>query len=292
MAIDLAISLTQTRCPFFPHSDTPMKTRNPVCSCTAVAAFLLFTANVLASGTTSPLYLMNYGEFAGGTVVGLDIVQGVNANSYPTGNGSDVDIAVYGDVRTFGYFPGDPGSRFDLAGNPLTGGPYVNSYGGQLHDGTSDGLYNYTVDYTTGDVLRFDRNWASPSVLFNPHGALTIGWITLNAADGTFWLSQYGNSDLVEHFTSGGTLIGSFNSGINYSQGLALDPVDGTLWMASGYTLCQFTQTGTPLQNMSFNSLQAGGWFGMEFDTTPVPEPSLSFLSLLCAAVAFRKSRV
>ena len=43
--------------------------------------------------------------------------------------------------------------------------------------------------------------------------------------------------------------------------------------MASGYTLYQFDQSGTPLQNLSF-SVQGGGWYGMEFDTTPVPEPS------------------
>jgi MYXO-CTERM domain-containing protein len=235
---------------------------------------MLLPVSALASGPTSTLYLMNYGEFSSGTVVGLDLIQGVTENSYATANASDVNLAVYGDVRTFGYFVNDPGSRFDLAGNPLPGGPYVNSYGGQLHDGTSDGNYNYTVDYTTGDVLQFDRNWASPVVLFNPLGPLTTGWITMDAGDGSFWLSQYGNSDLVEHRTHAGSLISSFNSGINYSQGLALDPVDGTLWMSSGYTLYQFSQAGTPLQNISYNSVQGGGWYGMEFDTTPVPEPS------------------
>jgi hypothetical protein len=229
--------------------------------------------SALAAGPTSTLYLMNYGEFSNGSVVGLDLIQGATENSYATGNSADVNIAAFGDIRTFGYFVSTPGSRFDLGGNPLVGGPYTNTYGGQLHDGTSDGSYNYTVDYTTGDVLQFDRNWANPVTLFNPLGPGTTGWITMNAADGSFWLSQYGNSDLVEHRTHTGTLLGSFNSGINYSQGLALDPIDGTLWMSSGYTIYQFSQSGTSLQNLSF-SVQGGGWYGMEFDTQRVPEPS------------------
>jgi hypothetical protein len=244
----------------------------------------LLAGSAFAAGPTSTLYLMNYGEFSSGSVVGLDLIQGVSENSYATGNSADVNLAVFGDVRTFGYFINTSGSRFDLGGNPLLGGPYLNTYGGQLHDGTSDGNYNYTVDYTTGDVIQFDRNWANPVTLFNPLGSGTTGWITMNAADGSFWLSQYGNSDLVEHRSHTGTLLGSFNSGINYSQGLALDPIDGTLWMSSGYTIYQFSQSGTPLQNLSF-SVQGGGWYGMEFDTTPVPEPSS--LAVVGAGLAF-----
>ena len=244
----------------------------------------LRAGSVFAAGPTSTLYLMNYGEFSGGNVVGLDLIQGVSENSYATGNPGDVNLAVFGDVRTFGYFISTPGSRFDLGGNPLLGGPYLNTFGGQLHDGTSDGSYNYTIDYTTGNVIQFDRNWANPVTLFNPLGTTTPGWITMNAADGSFWLSQYGNSDLVEHRTHTGTLLSSFNSGIKYSQGLALDPIDGTLWMSSGYTIYQFSQSGTALQNLSF-SVQGGGWYGMEFDTTPVPEPSS--LAVVGASLAF-----
>jgi hypothetical protein len=248
---------------------------------------ILAAGSALAAGPTSTLYLMNYGEFAGGTVSGLDLVQGVTANSFATGNSVDTAIAASGDIRSFGYSLNLVGSRFDLAGNPLLGGPYNNTYGGQLHDGTSDGFYNYSVDYVTSDVLQFDRNWASPITLFNVPGG-TAGWITMNATDGSFWLSQYGGSDLVEHRSHTGTLLGSFNSGINYSQGLALDPVDGTLWMSLGFTLYQFSQNGTPLQNLSY-SLQ-GSWYGMEFDITPVPEPnSLALVGLGIASVFWRR---
>jgi hypothetical protein len=238
----------------------------------ALSLTALLTVPALAIGPTSALYLMNYGEFAGGTVVGLDRIQGNTVNSFPTGNPVDICIAASGDIRTYGYVPGDAGSRFNLAGSPLPGGPYLNTYGNQMHDGTSDGRYNYSVDYITSDVIQFDRTWATPVVLFNVPGG-TAGWITMNAVDGSFWLSQYGGPDLVEHRSHTGTLLGSFNSGVFGGQGLALDPVDGTLWMSQGSTLYQFTQSGTSLQSMSMN-LPVTSWYGMEFDVSPVPEPA------------------
>jgi hypothetical protein len=236
----------------------------------SLAAFL--SSSAFGAGPTSTLYLMNYGEFGGGTTVGLDLIQGNTVNSFPTGNPVDICIAASGDIRTYGYVPGQAGSRFGLPGNPVAGGPYLNTYGNQMHDGTSDGRYNYSVDYVTSDVIQFDRNWGSPVILFNVPGG-TVGWITMNALDGSFWLSQYGGPDLVEHRSHAGTLLGSFNSGVFGSQGLALDPVDGTLWMSQGSALYQFSQAGAPLQSMSV-TLPVTSWYGMEFDITPVPEPA------------------
>ena len=67
---------------------------------------------VSAAGPTSNLYVMNYGEFGGGSVVGLNLFQGLSELSFPTGNSIDICIAVAGgDVRTFGYSNG-------LSGNP------------------------------------------------------------------------------------------------------------------------------------------------------------------------------
>src|SRR4029079_12593346 len=129
---------------------------------------VLIGGQVMAIGPTSTLYVTNYGEFAGGTATGLDLIQGASVSSYPANDLLGINIAVYGDVRTDGYSTTDTGSRYDLAANPLVGGPYVNTIAlSQLHDGTSDGSYNYSVNYTTGDVFQFDRNWASPVVLFN-----------------------------------------------------------------------------------------------------------------------------
>jgi hypothetical protein len=135
------------------------------------------------------------------------------------------------------------------------------------------------VNYTTGDVLEFSRNWTTPTTLFNATSTLPgAGWITMNAADGSFWISQWGGPDRVEHRTHGGALISSFNSGITGSAGLAFDPLDGTLWMSNGSTtLYQFNQTGTLLQSPSYGF--AGSLYGMEFDSVPEPA-SLAALGL------------
>ena len=242
-------------------------------------------SQTLAVGPTSTLYVTNYGEFSGGTVTGLDLIQGAGVTSYPTADLLGIDIAVYGDVRTMGYSDTDTGDKYDLAASPLVGGPYTNNIANsQLHDGTSDGNYNYSVNYTTGDVLQFDRDWANPVVLFSTIGSLSdAGWITMDVGDGSFWISQWGGPDVVAHFTSAGALLGTFNSGITASVGLALDPADGTLWMGdSSFVLHQFSQSGTLLQSTPY-TLQ-GSWYGMEFDTTPVPEPS-TFVLAACGII-------
>lgn len=256
----------------------------------ALFSGVLLSGSALAVGPTSTLYVMNYGEFSGGTVVGMDLFQGAGEVSYPTGNGVDICLGIAGgDVRTMGYSGGDSGSRFDLLANPLLGGPYTNTIAlSQLHDGTSDGAYNYSVNYSTGEVLQFDRNWASPTVLFNAGGSLPgAGWITMNATDGSFWLSQWGGPDRVEHRTHAGALISSFNSGITGSAGLALDPVDGTLWMSNGSnTLYQFNPSGLLLQAPAY--AMNGSFYGMEFETTNMPEPA-TLSAFVLALVAVRR---
>jgi hypothetical protein len=265
----------------------------------AISLVAALAGPALCVGPTSTLYVTNYLELGGGTITGLDLIQGPTAISYPTSYPLGIDIAVYGDVRTMGYSAGDKGERFDLAANPLIGGPYTNNIANsQLHDGTSDGNYNYSVNYTTGDVIRFDRNWANPLVLFNATANISgAGWITMNATDGSFWISQWGGPDLVAHFTSAGSLLGTFNSGVLGSAGLALDPVDGTLWMGdSTLTLHQFSQSGVALQSVAY-AVQ-GSWYGMEFDTNSVPEPSglalapVALLGIFAWRCCRRKKRI
>jgi hypothetical protein len=245
------------------------------------------TSQLLAAfGPTSTLYVTNYGEFSGGAVTGLDLIQGAGVSSYPTSDQLGINIAVSGDVRTMGYSTSDTGSRYDLAANPLPGGPYTNFIPlSQLHDGTSDGSYNYTVNYTTGDVLQFDRNWANPVVLFNATPNVPgAGWITMNVVDGSFWLSQWGGPDVVGHYSSTGTYLGGFNLGFLGSVGLALDPVDGTLWTGDGsFKLHQYSQAGAPLQTTTPYALQ-GSWYGMEFNTAAVPEASSGYFAAIVIA--------
>jgi len=256
----------------------------------ALGIALLGAARTLAIGPASTLYVTNYGEFGGGTIVGLDLFQGASMSSFPTGNGVDICIgAAAGDVRTMGYSGGDAGGRFSLAGAPVSGGPYMNSViGSQLHDGTSDGVYNYSADFTTGDIVRFDRAWGSRTTLFNASGTLPgAGHITLDATDGSFWISQWGGPDRVEHRTNGGLLLSSFNIGF-YHAGLALDPADGTLWTSNGTdTLHQFSQAGFLLQSVTYS--MSGQLYGMEFETTPLPVPGTLALGAFAGGLCGRR---
>jgi hypothetical protein len=119
------------------------------------------------------------------------------------------------------------------------------------------------------------------------------GWITMNAADGTFWLSPWGGGGIVQHVTASGSLISSFNTGLPIVWGLALDPADGTLWMAdTSYNLYQYSQPGILQQVYSNGALAGGQPYGMEFDTTPVPEPgTIGVLAIGAAALLARRRR-
>jgi hypothetical protein len=257
----------------------------------STALLLAPAVSLAAAGPTGTLYIVSNQEYGGND--GLELVQGGTLNSFPTGNPVDISIAAYGDIRTMGYSQTDSGSRFNLAGSPLAGGPYTNNIANsQLHDGTSDANHNYSINYTTGDVLEFDRNWASPNVLFNvtstnPGG----GWITMNAADGTFWVSPWGTGDLVTHYSHAGAVLSSFNAGLAGTSGLAYDRLDNSLWLSDGSnTLYQYNLSGTLLQSPTY--AHNGIWYGMEFDNTTAPEPaSLAVLALGAGFMLFRKRR-
>jgi len=251
-------------------------------------------------GPTSVLYLMSPQEYSGSGAytTGLDRIQGSSVLSTTnTFNPYDYAPAVWGDVRTDGTFAGSSGSQFDLAGNMTNYSAYYNAGGpvGYIYDGTSDGKYNYAVDYLSGNVDQFDRNWNYQGVLFSLSLQSTYPWITMNAADGSFWLGNYSTGS-IEHYTHGGGFLGSFSTGFGPGSeaGLAFDPADGTLWMSAfstGRTLYQFSQGGVMLQSDTY-ALGGNYWYGMEFNAAPVPEPgTLAALSIGFLGILRRKRR-
>lgn len=240
---------------------------------------------------TSVLYIMDYGygtleRVQGGSMLGM--------TASPTGR--DLNIAVWGDVRTTDYNSAAiPGHLYDLAGNLVAANQYGHVLTGDTYDGTSDGKYNYTVEYQTGDVYALDRNWNTPALQFSTGSPGAYPWITMNPGDGTFWLGNYNTGD-IEHWTAGGSFISSFSTGlgIGYLAGLAYDPADGTLWCGSysSVKLYQFSTGGSLLSTVAPG--RSNYVYGMEFDLaqTAVPEPaSMAVLGIGALAAIRRKKR-
>ena len=125
-----------------------------------LAATLMASAG--AGAQSSRLYVTAGDNGLNSVLQGGAVVQQFSQQS------NEYAIAVYGDVRTL--YNGNPGNRgvgaqYTLGGT-FTGTTYAYPVGAALfYDGTTDGNYNYSVDYGSGDVWRMDRNWASASLL-------------------------------------------------------------------------------------------------------------------------------
>lgn len=227
------------------------------------------------------------------------IIQGgvatVYAQQYP-GNGGEYAIAVDSTVRTLsnGNSGAGTGAQYDL-GFSFTGTSYTYptpSYA--FYDGTTDGAYNYSVDYSAGGVYRMGLDWSNPVLLFQTPSSY-LG-ITYDPGNSSLWVSGFG-SDTVMNVTMAGALLSSFNTGFSSISSLALDPADGTLWMGSQNTqgtFYQFSRAGALLGTSAFENLIQYNTLGGEFSTggAAVPEPSTwAMMGLGLAAAALARKR-
>ena len=180
----------------------------------AVCALFIVTLAPL-SANASTLYL-NYGDgnaLLGNDYFAVDTTTGTILNSWAveSTHTRNYPIAVYGDIRTTGYTGGETGGLFDLNGSYL-GSDYTLtgiSAPNELSDGTTDGINNYAVAWMNGNVNQFDRNWSSPTLLFN---AGVSGGITYDASDDTFWLSGDRSSNTgIRHYSKTGSLVPTNN---------------------------------------------------------------------------------
>jgi PEP-CTERM motif len=250
-----------------------------------IGGMVLANSVVLAQSGPGANYYMTAGDQnQNWTALGGSATSGVQAL------GGEYNIAVSGDLRTTGNFNSNLGQQYNLS-MVSTGTTYAGSWEG-LYDGTTDGSRNYTIDYGTGDVLSYDRDWQGPVTLFNAGGGFGdyLG-ITYDGSGG-LWISRWNNS-IVEHRSMSGALLSSFSAGFSSITCLAMDYSTGTLWMGTQGnqgTFFQFSTTGTNLQSVFYSNMTTANTLGGEFDLSPVPEPS-SIVVLGLGALAFMRRK-
>lgn len=262
----------------------------------SIAAIALASAAAAQAGPLSTLYLTYSASSQGGNGAGISMVQGNSITSFPVAynNGFEIPIAVNGDVRTTGYYPGGPGGgQYSLSGTP-TGTAYayplVND---NLYDSSTDGSHNYLVAFNGGGVYATNTDFTSPTLLFSVQG--NVLGITYDETNNSLWLSDWGNT-MVSNYSLSGTLLSSFSTGHTQNGALALDHADQTLWLVDDTSgqLQQFSKSGALLSS----GPNVGFTLGGEFDFAGaghVPEPSslalLGLAGLLLAGQRRRQAR-
>jgi hypothetical protein len=217
------------------------------------------------------------------------VVQGPAVlNSWTQDSLAESAIALPGSIRTLGV--GSPvvlpGSEYTFAG-VFTGVKYPNVIG-EVLDGTTDGIHNYTADWV-GTVYRTDTDWSNPVVLFNILDYQYFG-ITYDPSNNSLWFAHYAG-DEIQNRSMSGEILSSFHAVVIWPTFLAMDYADGTLWMASraGNELYQYSRSGDFLGSQAYPGLEAWRVFGGEFrlphEEGGVPEPAAGLL-LACGLAA------
>lgn len=247
---------------------------DPILTLAVASVLWMGVQSARADGPLSPYYVTRSGS--------ITVYQDSNPTwSFNPGSGGENAIAVADTVRTMGQDSRFAGAEYTLAG-AFTGATYAFSpASGLFLDGTTDGLYNYSLDYRTATVYRFDRNWANPQSLFSiPGGTLHdyIG-ITYDPTNNSFWVSGHVLSTVANYDMQGG-LLSSFGTGHSYNAGLAFDQADGTLWLVNGTAsplMEQYSTTGNLLDTAPM--LNTSTVYGGEI--VPIPAPGAGLLAVM-----------
>ncbi len=204
------------------------------------ATVCLGALSARATGPTSELYLTpNQNSVV--AIQGANVL--FNVAQSPVGN-SQSPVAVNSTVRTLALssFNGHVGGEYSLSTGAPTSVTYpfpAASGSAVLYDGTTDGTYNYSLDFNTGTVYRFDLDWSGGTVLFTlgTSSGLRMG-LTYDPSNNSLWIGGYSGSvgTLIADYSLSGTLLSSFKVGHDSNAGLALDPADGTLWLVNLHT--------------------------------------------------------
>jgi len=124
--------------------------------------------------------------------------------------------------RTYGSYGGSAtAGQYTLSGTPMGTSwsgtpPPAGETANLFYDGTSDGTYNYTVEYSnyppeTENVIATDLNWQSPVTLFSIPGVTSAAYlgITYDPNNNSLWVSGW-QTDVIADYSLTGTLLSSF----------------------------------------------------------------------------------
>ncbi|MDY7107560.1 MAG: hypothetical protein SYC29_02890 [Planctomycetota bacterium] len=254
--------------------------KRAVCAALVVGAL---TVSAQAAGPVSDYYIIDGGNF------NCYLVNGLNVTTLFQTRDDQMPLAVADTIRTYGEYPEDFGSEYDLSGNwlgvdfPAGGGP-----DGQRIDGTTDGSnYNYMAAWNDASIWEFDRLWDNGRELFEVPGGAT--GVTYDVTTGNLWVIAHGDQQ-VQEFALDGTLLSSFafNTDSGWMGALAYEPASDTLW-ATDYSngdMYNFAKDGTVIDVLNYPELAGYAWGG-EF---AIPAPAtLSLLTLSLLGVRRRR---
>lgn len=245
-----------------------------------LAAFvcLVFCAG-WATGQASPYYITD-----GDEPIMLIVQNGAIQTSVTTTQYAEA-LAVVDTVMLVGYR--DDGIwEYSLAGVPTGvsfpgGGVYD-----QLLDGCTDGVqYNYSVAWAYADpnpVLRFDRNWQNPTVLFYlPQGVDAMA-ITYDSSTGHLFIA-FDHEDVIREFDLAGNQLGSFdtNLGAGRLACLAYEAATDSLWVKfnGGGTIYNYSKTGAQLAAITVPGLENYNDWGGEMAVSGARREAIPTLS-------------
>ena len=240
---------------------------------------MLWSASVAVAGPLDALYL-TAGDDSTIYVVQGSSVTTFGQEGFGDGEGNEYAIAVGSTVRTLANgntttLPLDygDGAEYTLGGvwtSQLYPYPPTSA---SFYDGTRDATYNYSVDFSTGDVYSMNLDWTNPQVLFNSGISNALG-ITYDSKNESLWIAEFQSSQ-VSQFSMTGTLLSSFSVSATIGF-IAYDAGDNSLWFGGigDPTIYQYDTDGNFLSSESYQELDGSNILGGEFAYAPVPEPS------------------
>ena len=211
--------------------------------------FLLGIITFLQAGPISQLYLIAGRDAKGMVVQGTQVLR-----TWALPHAYEYAVAVQDTVKTMGDNPSYNGSEYSLTGTRLQTITTTGSPDGLYYDGTTDGTYNYALDYKYGRVYRFNLDWQNPQLMFSLGESYSYLGITYDPTNHSLWISGFYNSvsRVIANYTMQGTLLSTFNSQTGYNGCLALDYADNTLWVFDRdgtKTFYQYSKTGQLLSS-------------------------------------------